>query len=71
MEAKMAIYLIKHPDPNYKGSIAGIDFDNGIGSTNCLQYAEEAARIIGGQVIEPTNKETEEKIIPEKKVRKK
>ena len=71
MEAKMAIYLIRHPDPSFKGFLAGIDFDNGIGSTNCKQYAEEAARFVGGQVIEPTNEETAEKTIPEKKVRKK
>ena len=67
----MAVYLIKHPDPNFKGFLAGIDFENGIGSTNCRQYAEEAARLIGGQVIEPTNEGTTEKIIPEKKTRKK
>jgi len=67
----MAIYLIKHPNPNFKGFLAGIDFDNGTGSTNCRQYAEEVARLIGGQVIDPANEETSEKIIPEKKNRKK
>lgn len=69
----MAIYLVRHPDPLFKGVLGGLDFWNGIASTNCRQYAEEVARAINGQVMDliDLKQEDEKEMVSEKKARKK
>jgi hypothetical protein len=42
-ENKNRIYILQHPSPDFKGSIRGIDFSNGKGSTSSI---EDAARLI-------------------------
>jgi len=48
----MAIYLVKHPDPTFKGFFAGLDFSNGVASTNSLPDAQAAAKAVEGKVSE-------------------
>jgi hypothetical protein len=51
-EVSMAIYLVKHPDPTFKGFFAGLDFSNGTASTNSLEDARAAAKAVEGKVSE-------------------
>ncbi len=48
----MAIYLVKHPDPTFTGFRAGLDFSNGIASTNSQTDAQIAARAVKGTILE-------------------
>ncbi len=48
----MAIYLVKHPDSTFSGFLAGLDFSNGVASTNSLHDAQIAANAVGGKVEE-------------------
>jgi hypothetical protein len=53
----MTIYLVKHPDPAFKGFFAGLDFSNGTASTNSLGDARAAAKAVEGEVSELGKKE--------------
>lgn len=59
----MILYIVIHENPNFTGFCAGLDFDQGIASTNCREYAYEAAKAVNGKVKikEIEESETEKK----------
>ena len=39
------IYILKHPNPNFKGYFGGVGFENGIGSTSVMSDYQKLLKI--------------------------